>query len=186
MKYKDGDKVVVKIDETDASGLNKGDNVAFYNSQLLGRLEDFQTDNKKIKMTPDEKEEFDKLYPDNGQDVSDIFDEINDCADDYPNLCKRLFSGSTIKNFHSQIEFVRALEKPSLIEVVREKKYYVHLFKSQDFGYLNQYWDSLRFIISDKSETGKRKTKFTRDEIENFKDLGFKINDDALEEVEDE
>jgi hypothetical protein len=179
MKYKSGDKLVIKIDEIDASSLNRGSGANFWNKQLLGKLEDFQPAEEKIKMTVEEKKEFDNLYSDNGQDVSDIFDEINDCADDYPNLCKRLFSVSTIENFHSQIEFVRALEKPSRIEV-EEKKYWIKLAD----GYLvNVMGDWLTL------KNKKDGDIFTQSEIDELqKQEQFKAIDlnQCKEEVEDE
>ncbi|MFT8608020.1 MAG: hypothetical protein ABF690_00435 [Liquorilactobacillus nagelii] len=125
--YKSGDKIIAKIDEIDASGLNKGDNVAFYNSQLIGKLEDVNLDEKKITMTPNEKKEFDRLCQNSGDDIVDSFNNIADYYHIYPNLNKRLFLGTLEKNKYVQREFVRALEKPSLIEVVREKKYWIKL-----------------------------------------------------------
>lgn len=125
--YKSGDKIIAKIDEIDASGLNKGDDVAFYNSQLIGKLEDVNLDEKKITMTPNEKKEFDRLCQNSGDDIVDSFNNIADYYHIYPNLNKRLFLGTLEKNKYVQREFVRALEKPSLIEVVREKKYWIKL-----------------------------------------------------------
>lgn len=125
--YKSDDKIVVKIDKLDAASLNKEDNVAFYNEQVLGKLEDFQPADKKIKMTVEEKKEFD--------DITDCFNTpwaiLNHIAQHgslNPNLKNHLFeSGTSSEKIAAQIEFVKALEHPELIEVVKEKKYYIKI-----------------------------------------------------------
>lgn len=191
MKYKAGDKVVVEIKHVDKNDSDLPYKIGGYHSDwcsdndILGKLEDFQPAQEKIKMTADEKKEFDKLKE---RYVTPYAAMSNMFKDNVPHLFKKVNTHeSDEKRAQNQFNFFKAFEYPGLIEVVKkEKKYYVHLFKLQAFGYLNQHWDYLEFLISDKSETDQCKTQFTKDEIENLKDLGFKINDDALEEVEDE
>ena len=139
--------------------------------------EDFQPADKKIKMTVEEKKEFDNLR---GFSLGAILTNLD--INTYPNLYNRLFSGKVSENNQAQLEFARAWGAPSLIEV-EEKKYYVHLFKSQDDGYLNQMKDNLKFVMGSNAETDLYKVQFTEDEIQGLKDLGFKINYNALEEV---
>lgn len=178
--YKSDDKIVVKIDKLDAASLNKEDNVAFYNEQVLGKLEDVNLDEKKITMTPNEKKEFDRLCQNSGDDIVDSFNNIADYYHIYPNLNKRLFLGTLEKNKYVQREFVRALEKPSLIEVVKEKKYWIKLAD----GYLvNVMGDWLTL------KNKKDGDIFTQSEIDELqKREQFKAIDlnKCKEEVEDE
>ncbi|ULQ49040.1 hypothetical protein [Liquorilactobacillus nagelii] len=146
MKYEDikkakvGDKVVVigivkNIDALDGSYHYRvelpnecgGTTKSLRSNDILAKLLDF-TD-RKVKFTEAEKKEFDKLlkrHP--GADLNDLLNTIYDYSKTYSALHKRLFRNTNgIVDRKKQFEFARALEKPSLIEVVREKKYWIKL-----------------------------------------------------------
>ena len=88
-------------------------------------LEDFTPAEEKIKMTVEEKREFDKLKKVHKSlflAFSDIYD------DEYPNLFGRLFDNDDVeKSCKAQLEFARAWDKPSKIEVIVPKKYNIKL-----------------------------------------------------------
>jgi hypothetical protein len=120
MKYKFNDKVVVVLDGVDAKNLNENGTIAIIRpGQILGKLSDF-TKPKKIKFSVAEKKEFGKL---DGALPFVCLDDIYNCGKTYPLLGKRLFCGTCKEDKAAQIEFVKALEHPELIEVVEEKKY---------------------------------------------------------------
>lgn len=187
--YKSDDKIVVKIDKLDAASLNKEDNVAFYNEQVLGKLEDFQPADKKIKMTVEEKKEFDKLLKNINNSNSyfaDILNAIWNNSGDYHNLRRRLFANANlIVNRKKQFEFVRALENPKLAEVEKPKKYYVHLFPGE-CGYLNKFRDTGDYELDNKDNTSDYCTAFTKEEIAKIPQDALKITDKALEGVEED
>ena len=86
---------------------------------------------KNIKFSEEEKREFDDLLGElnNGEyTIYQVFDNVISTeyysASKYSNLYRRLFYNSTTaEDNKNQIEFVRAIEHPELIEVVKEKKY---------------------------------------------------------------
>ncbi|KRN31112.1 hypothetical protein [Liquorilactobacillus mali] len=132
-EYKKGDRVVVEIDEIDADKLKENYDLDIYNNQVLGKLEDFQPAQEKIKMTVEEKKEFDDLG-----DMTPhlVLDMIN--TDDYPNLYRRIFVRKD--SIHMQAELAKALEHPELIEVVKPK----HEFKAGD---LVKFDDGIKGIV---------------------------------------
>jgi hypothetical protein len=197
MKYEDlkdlktGDKVVVRVGETNK--VNR-----YWTVQLDGIGIDGWIENEaviavcnepaKIKMTVEEKKEFDKLlkrHP--GADLNDLLDAIYDYSKTYSALHKRLFGNTNgIVDRKKQFEFARALENPDLIEVVKPKKYYVHLISDKPRTYLGyERIFKTYFIGSKDKETHNIQRKFTKDEIKNF-DLSFEIKPEALEEVEED
>lgn len=118
-KYKKGDKVVVGIDEADASELNNERDMEPDYEQVLGKLEDFQPAEEKIRFTVEEKKEFDKLkYGWTG--IYKVLDSI--VISRYPKLYAKLFTKSLSYKEQNKvlIEFVKAWTKPELIEVVSE------------------------------------------------------------------
>lgn len=130
MKYKKGDKVVVEIKDTDINVVGKtiyyatnSENFSAYPIQerfILGKLSDF-TKPEKIKFSEAEKKEFDKL---DGALPFGCLDDIYRCEKTYPLLGKRLFCGTPEEDKAAQIEFVKAIENPELIEVVKKEKKY--------------------------------------------------------------
>lgn len=122
MKYKKGDKVVFKIDETDASDLNRGHSLNFYEEQFLGRLEEFLPPEKKITMTMEEKKEFNKLYVSrmNCWGIYDYLEAIR--TQKYPLLRKKLFLNKSIaEDFKQQVLFLNALIDDSAITMEPDK-----------------------------------------------------------------
>ncbi|MFT8725406.1 hypothetical protein [Liquorilactobacillus nagelii] len=193
MKYKKGDKVVVEIKETHPgySFINIKGNVGHVidNKEILGKLEDFNTAQEKIKMTVEEKKEFDKLlgrrdnsYP----DLNDFLKIICECPQFYPALHKKLFGNLTaFFDRKEQFKFARALEHPDLIEVEKPKRYYIHLFPGER-GYLNKFKKNSHYTISDKCELDSFQVAFTKEEIDKIPQDALKITDKALEEVEED
>lgn len=126
MKYKEGDKVVVELDQDDAICLRNDRTLDCINEeQIIGKLEDF-TKPKKIKFSEAEKKEFDWLA--DRFAPYDIFDILNDIKKDsacsLPNLHNRLFKNYTVSDdAEKQFEFIKAIENPSLIQAEKEKKY---------------------------------------------------------------
>ncbi|MCI1700013.1 hypothetical protein [Liquorilactobacillus nagelii] len=183
MKYKCGDKVVFKVDGADVSNLNS------YSGQFLGKLEDFQPAEKKIKMTAEEKKEFDEILEESKQTTFDLDDFLNDICDyykTYPVLHKKLFGNEkAIVNRKKQFEFARALENPDLVEVEKPKKYYVHLFPGE-CGYLNKFRDTGDYELDNKDNTSDYCTAFTKEEIAKIPQDALKITDKALEGVEED
>ncbi|MDN7145284.1 hypothetical protein QS460_05010 [Liquorilactobacillus mali] len=112
--YKKGDKVVVKIDTGDSRKLNIGCDVSFYNKQILGKLKDFMPKQEKIKMTVEEKKEFDELIS-----MSPWSALVNIRPEESPVLYSSLWESDHATS--NQFKFVRALEHPELIEVVKPK-----------------------------------------------------------------
>ncbi|MCI1921954.1 MAG: hypothetical protein LKJ22_08540 [Liquorilactobacillus nagelii] len=184
MKYKKGDRVVFKIDEIDASDLNDVKFVTFGSDQLLGKLEDFQPAEKKIKMTVEEKNEFDLLRE---QYITPYAAMANMHACSEPHLFKKVNTHeSDEKRAQNQFKFFKAFEHPELIEVEKEKKYYVHLLENDPCGYLNYDVSAKEYFIGSKGESDNYKTKFAKPEIAKMHFDNFKFTNKALEEVEDE
>lgn len=136
MKYEKGDKVVVEIEFVDKKDIYRPYLVGsrsgawLSDDKILGKLEDFAKP-EKIRFSEAEKKEFDELlgrHDNSNADLDDLLDAIWDYPETYSNLQKRLFrNAKVIIDRKKQFEFARALEKPSLIEVVREKKYWIKL-----------------------------------------------------------
>ncbi|MDC7953207.1 hypothetical protein [Liquorilactobacillus mali] len=125
-EYKKGDKVVAELDGMDVDNLNENGDFIANKDQFLGKLEDFQPKQEKIKMTFEEKKEFDELkekYVTPYAVISNMF------AFNVPNLFRRVNTHkSDEKRAQNQFEFIRALEHPELIEVIKPK----HEFKVGD------------------------------------------------------
>jgi hypothetical protein len=196
MKYEDlkdlksGDKVIVRVAEID-----KRNN--YWTVRLVGMGTDGWIENEaviavyhepaKIKMTVEEKKEFDKLLKNinnSNSDFADILNVIWNNDGDYHNLRRRLFvNASLIVDRKKQFEFARALENPELVEVEKSKKYYVRLFTGER-GYLNKDLEDNHYILGGKDQNSYYQTQFTKDEIAKIPQDAFKITDKALEEVE--
>lgn len=130
-EYKKGDKVVVEIDDikheigkplytTKSTALSR----MFLNDEnILGKLEDFQSTEEEIKMTKDEKDEFDKLKQ-SQETLVDAITLIFTHAPDFPNLADRLyFHVSNSDDDKKQIEFSKAWEHPNRIKIIKKLKY---------------------------------------------------------------
>ncbi|MFT8669481.1 MAG: hypothetical protein ABF778_07030 [Liquorilactobacillus hordei] len=129
-EYKKGDKVVVeiyKVDTSDSLGRSYYAGKSWIkDSLILGKLEDFQPAEEKIKMTVEEKKEFDDLKS-YITSLYMVFDEIDENR--YPYLFKRLFDSddSGISNIR-QIDFAKIWDDPRRIEVIKPE----HEFKVGD------------------------------------------------------
>ncbi|MFT8869959.1 hypothetical protein [Liquorilactobacillus nagelii] len=132
MGYEVGDKVVVEITEVDEKDkeltYGVGNPTWIRSKYILGKLSDF-TKPKKIRFSKAEKKEFDDVF--NALNTPwAILTRIEEQSGYYPNLYKRLFQTPTASKqsqSESQSEFVRVIEHPELIEVVKEKKYYIRI-----------------------------------------------------------
>ncbi|MFT8556675.1 hypothetical protein [Liquorilactobacillus hordei] len=120
--YKQGDKAVVEV--SGIANTPYGKHAAFMcnNSHylpddgILGKLEDFQPKEDKIKFTPEEKVEFDGLR----RSFISLHLALSDIKAEYLYLNKRLFGNSSSEeNNKAQIEFTKAWEKPSRIVVIK-------------------------------------------------------------------
>lgn len=122
-EYKKGDKVVVEIDGTDASTLNNDHDIQLYYRQILGKLEDFQLTENKIKFTPEMKKEFDKLKA----SCADLNIALSSVQGNLS--CWLNHNGTNIENNKHQYLFSLAWHNPSLIEVVEPEKRNIKLGK---------------------------------------------------------
>ncbi|MFT8558121.1 hypothetical protein [Liquorilactobacillus hordei] len=132
-EYKPGDKVVVlgKVEDTTCKRFivslpnECGGTVKFLEeSEILGKLEDFQPKEEKIKFTPEMKEEFDGLKS-RYADLYSAMDALME-KDDHNVLKKYLFLDSLPDNAN-QYQFSLAWEKPSRIEVIEPEKHEVKM-----------------------------------------------------------
>jgi hypothetical protein len=186
MEYKRGDRVAIigTITHSEDEFGNLG--IDLPNGDYLRRalktnevthLEDFHPDEKEIKMTVDEKREFDELvktvFHDHQSNVYKIICTLVE-SNNYPALNVRV-AGS----FEKQMELLECVRKPSRIEV-EEKKYRIKLAD----GYLvNVMGDWLTLKNKQDGDI------FTQSEIDELqKQEQFKAIDlnKCKEEVEDE
>lgn len=135
-EYKKGDKVVLQLPKIGCSA--SGKKILMFNKNsflgvpvsddiVLGKLEEFLPAEEKIKMTVQEKEEFDLLKT-QWVAVQAAISEIIDCrGTGFENVYKRLFHSSIEKNNEAQIEFMKAWENPSRIEVIEPDRYRVRI-----------------------------------------------------------
>lgn len=133
--YKKGDKVVISVPELGRnmsgkqlimfSAIDNG-GIPVDDKHILGKLEDFQPLEKKIKFTAEEKKEFDKLK-DGWTGILRAFDSI--VVSKYPKLYARLFAKPVSYKEQNKvlIEFIRAWGNPELIEVIEPEKPLVEL-----------------------------------------------------------
>lgn len=170
MKYKVGDKVVVEIIRVDAEGgfycADKFGCAWIGEDYVLGKLSDFQQ--QKIKFTKAEKEEFDGL--------ANYFSTpwaILNCIKKYhggrrSNLYNRVFhSGSNAENAAAQFEFIKAIEHPELIEVEKEKKYYIRILGQ----YLDYNFDKNVLYLHEIKKMVFGQNTFTQTEIDKLQKL---------------
>jgi hypothetical protein len=186
-KLKPGDKIIVRIAEIDKRN-------RYWTVQLDGMGIDGWIKNEaviavcqkpaKIKMTVEEKKEFDKLKE---RYVTPYAAMSNMFKDNVPHLFKKVNTHeSNEKRAQNQFKFFNAFEYPGLIEVEKPKKYYIHLFPGE-CGYLNKFRDTGDYELDNKDNTSDYCTAFTIEEIAKIPQDAFKIADKALEEVpEDE
>ncbi|KRL02509.1 hypothetical protein [Liquorilactobacillus capillatus] len=169
-KYKAKDKVVVKIkyidkndDEFPYDVNEKPDgNSWIAESDILGKLEDFQSKPEKIKFTPEMKEEFDEL--ERSLSLISALDEATGALD-----CWLFHNNLTeIDNLH-QCQFARVWADPSFIEVVEPEKREIKIGRQ----YL-QLGHSNVFLIATLLDGTGRKTEFTLNQVkEAEKQLGI-------------
>lgn len=175
MRYKKGDKVVVEINGlqgTDSISQNKsyfigngetnilGSSPILSECYILGKLEDFQPAQEKIKMTVEEKGEFDELKATQNTPYS-AMDGVDD--DNYPILFEQLFNNGIAElDAVAQFEFARAWEHPELIEVIHE-----NVKKVEVAGYYLWKSDGKCRLVDDFDERNEH-YYFTKSEIENI------------------
>lgn len=124
MKYKPNDEIVIKLDDATASYLNEEGDLDFVDEdEIVGKVSELFKP-KKIKFTEEEKREFDKLKKVH-KSLFLAFIDIDD--KEYHNLYDRLFRDIDEEHCKAQIEFTKAWENSSLIEVEKEKLYRIKL-----------------------------------------------------------
>ncbi|MCI1632966.1 MAG: hypothetical protein LKI22_03310 [Liquorilactobacillus nagelii] len=124
--YKSDDKIVVKIDKLDAASLNKEDNVAFYNEQVLGKLSKF-TKSERIKFSEEEMEEFNDIRSRANELLKALMVIMKSCTY-YPHLKRWILEEDhPLPRNEREILFAKVWENPELIEVVKERKYYIKI-----------------------------------------------------------
>lgn len=164
-EYKKGDKVVISVSELGRSMF--GTQLIMFNEiddggipaddkHVLGKLEDFQSTEDKIKFTIEEKREFDelhaKLFSCGSGNIYKIMNTLVN-SDSYPELNKRV-AGS----FYEQMDLLNCLRSPSLVEVVEPEKRVIVL----DNGlWLQRNTDGFFYINNDDDFD----VNFTLDEI---------------------
>lgn len=79
---------------------------------------------EKLKLTPEQKDEFDKLYNENTTNrgtmiLADAQDFLNDIVEEtgYPHLNHLVLSDSAEKDFGIQLKLLQAIKDPSIIVV---------------------------------------------------------------------
>jgi hypothetical protein len=185
MGFKKGDTVVVELDQDDAICLRNNRTLdCISEGQIIGKLSDF-TKPEKIRFSEAEKKEFDELNKTFSTPLG-FFNEIIHSSG-MCNLWSRLFKNTVEKNAIAQFEFVKAIEHPELIEVVKDKKYRLKILG----GYIA--YDSLMNTYDFwKNIVNKPRIyhfKFTQSEIDKMQKLPkFQAIDlnKFKEEVEDE
>ncbi|MFT9255108.1 hypothetical protein [Liquorilactobacillus hordei] len=129
-KYEIGDKIVVKVknigenfrDEQLIYVIEDGskDYRSLHEQEVLGKLEDFQPKQVKIKMTVDEKKEFDELKETYATPYGMLHNLIH--KKDFDLYRKVFMNANTKENSKEQLRFIKAFEHPELIEVDYEFK----------------------------------------------------------------
>lgn len=165
-EYKKGDKVVVEIEENHPgySFIKCGNSVGHVldNKEILYKLEDFQPEEEKIKMTVEEKEEFDELKP-NENTFSYALRQIGISC---PNLTNRLFKNKSVEDDNMrQIEFAKAWEKPSRIKVIHEDVRMVQV------GDRNLWEHDGEYLLVNHCDINNEHYYFTKSEIEKISKL---------------
>ncbi|KRL40718.1 hypothetical protein [Liquorilactobacillus nagelii] len=160
MTLKAGDKLVLKIDDEQAAELNASSNTIIISRQILGKLSKF-TKPEKIRFSEAEKKEFDELYKKLFLSYSSsAYQAIRFLVEsnNYPELNARV-AGS----FDKQMDLLNSLRNPSLIEVVKEKKYYIKILGEY---YLEQdEYDNFRIVYKPNA------SQFTQSEIDKLQKL---------------
>ncbi|KRL08010.1 hypothetical protein FC92_GL001082 [Liquorilactobacillus hordei DSM 19519] len=159
------DRVVIKLDNTAKNRLNKGrDNITIINEQVLGKLENFQPAEEKIKMTVEEAKEFEELKSriSSARIYMVLFSIINNCTQ-FPALYK--FQANDINQFN----LAKAWVNPSLIEVSEPEKYEIKI--GRQYLQLNK---SNVFLLASELGIVSLRTELTLDEVkEAEKQLGI-------------
>ena len=207
MKYEDarklevGDKIVVEIgeirwkdhlEEVRVFPVSHADvNYSVINNEeILGKLSDFQQQ-EKIKFTKAEKKEFDAALPklywkdDDFEDIQNILNSIYGSEKDFPALNQYLYNGPADKDFENQIKFVKAIEHPELIEVEKEKRYYIRILGQ----YLDYNFDKNVLYLHEIKKMVFGQNTFTQTEIDKLQKLSeFSVIDlnKCKEAVEDD
>lgn len=164
-KYKRSDKVVINLDALDAELLeNKRTIICFSKSQVLGKLEDFQPAEEKIKFTVEEKREFDKLK-DGWTGIFRALDSI--VVSRYPKLYAKLFTKPLSYKEQNKvlIEFARAWANPELIEVIGET------VKTIQVGGRNLWGHDGEYSLVNHCDINNEHYYFTKSEIEKISKL---------------
>ena len=178
MKYKPNDEIVIKLDDATASYLNEEGDLDFVDEdEIVGKVSELFK-SKKIKFTEEEKKEFDNLvsgmHDDGNEDIEDVQDILNKIenfdSSYYSNLNKRLYDSTPKDNLRAQFEFVKALEHPELIEVVKKEKKYRLLIMPVTQDYLA--FKDNKYVLSSKDKA----KVFTEEELRQLDNGGFLYN----------
>lgn len=157
-----GDKTIICLDE-DNTITYTDTNYAQEHPLAIVEVKDMMNDNgSKIKMDKKEKKEFDSLT---GFDT--IFGAFSAVENTGGSLDKRLFGNDTLgEDNENQLEFVRALMNPDLIELLDEpKKYYVKV-PSTEHEYYFKYMDGTLGTLCNKNDTSD--LHFTVEELRKY------------------
>ena len=129
----------------------------------------------KVKFTEAEKKEFDWLKGKQPQTLRDVISCINEENSDYgtvSNLFNAIYEDKTL----TELDFARAWNDESLIEVIPEKKWNVKIFNSDDAIYWKKQDGSLTVATIDLTDSDR--TQFTAEELKHYgldKDIFEKI-----------
>lgn len=135
-EYKKGDKVIIEIDEVDAKNLNNSFLVHLVRKQILGKLEDSQPAQEKIKMTVEEKKEFDEMrhdFLDHPRSVYEIMLEVFEMG------TYQLLQAKCSGSFDEQFKLLKCIANPRLIEAVEPKAYAVDINGSRLYKWGNKW-----------------------------------------------
>jgi len=130
----------------------------------------------KVKFTEAEKKEFDWLKGKQPQTLRDVISCINEENSDYgtvSNLFNAIYEDKTL----TELDFARAWNDESLIEVIPDKKWNVKIFNSDDAIYWKKQDGSLTVATIDLTDSDR--TQFTAEELKQYG-----LDNDLFEKVE--
>lgn len=160
MEYEVGDKVVVEITEVDEKDkeltYGVGNPTWIRSKYILGKLSDF-TKPEKIKFSEAEMEEFNDIRSIT-KELLKALTAITRTFTYYPRLKQWILEKDhPLPRNEREILFARAWEHPELIEVVKEKKYHIHILNN----YISKIHTGYRWVDNYLDDD----TVFTQSEI---------------------
>jgi hypothetical protein len=134
----------------------------------------------KVSMTEAEKKEFDMAAGSSITPIESLEEIESSCGDEYPCLFNKMFCGQTEKdNNKAQIEFIRALADPSIIEVIPEKKWNVKVPVADGPTFYFKTGDGVDVCKPSPTMQNLETTRFTAEEIKYYH-----LDNDLFEKVE--